>query len=289
MKSATPPAAYRPINTPRTGSASVSAAPAVYRPIPMVARRIAPLSAAAQAKPTAGRIAGPEVYRPAVLAQPGNQTAPPVYRPDVPHPGGPSASLQTKRAGVAPRVYNPNAIQMVKVKKPTGVELGGGAGVSVIWKKSKKSDNPHVSVVHKALDKAGDIDVTNFHYKFSHAGYYNWNDKNDGSKIFSFAGGDPSLSVYQQTQKMASKFGITLEKPASVLGAEAVEAAHKAAEALAASSRAAAEKIAAKRSAAYAAEEEAREEAFARKLPSSPVATPVHPDSASSGGSWDDF
>jgi len=155
--------------------------------------------------------------RPAPAAlQSRTAAVPPAYRP--------ASSIQSKPAGVAvPPVYRPlgqmkphatAVVQRIKVKKPAGVKLTGGAGVSVLWKKSKHYDEPHVSIVHGALDqKTSELNVTNFHYKFSHAGYYQWDDK--GSTTFKFRGGAPTLGVYNETAKQARKFGITLERPSS--------------------------------------------------------------------------
>ena len=119
--------------------------------------------------------------------------------------------------------------------------------MSVVWKKKKDQDLPHVSVVHKSADRSGNIEVTNFHYKFAPTGYYNWDDT--GSATFKFRGGEPTSGVYTETQKWARKFGITLEKPESV---QAEEEAARVAAAAAAAKRAAeeaAEKAAAKKAA----------------------------------------
>ena len=148
---------------------------------------------------------------PALRSRPA--AAPPVFRP--------ASSIQPKPGGpVPPPVYRParplaaGVVQRIKVKKPAKVTLTGGNGVSVLWKKSKKNDVPHVSVGHGPLDqKSGELNVTNFHYKFAHAGYYHWDDK--GSTTFKFRGGEPTIGVYDATARQARKFGITLERPSS--------------------------------------------------------------------------
>jgi len=169
---------------------------------------------------------------------------------------------------------------MVKVKRPAGVKLTGGAGVSVVWKKKKDQDLPHVSVVHKSVDKDGNMEVTNFHYKFGHAGYYNWDDT-DGTTTFKFRGGEPTSGVYVQTQKAASKFGVTLEKPASV---QAEEAAAKAAKEAAAAQKAAEEATAKK----AAEEATALEEAEARRSATPKVAAAVT-TAEPLAASWEDL
>lgn len=246
----------------------INSAPPVYRPN------------VSQTRPSAGGMA-PPVYRPQQplqLKRPPT-SGPPVYRPAMSPVLGTRLTPQPKLSG-GPRlpVYRPNSIQMVKVKLPARVQLTGGAGVSVVWKKKKNQDLPHVSVVHKAPDKSGNIEVTNFHYKFAHAGYYNWDDT-DGTTTFKFRGGEPTSGVYIQTQKAASKFGITLEKPASV---QAEEAAAKAAKEAAAAQKAA-EEAAAKKAAEEAA---ALEEAEARRSATPKVAAVVAAEEPPA--SWED-
>jgi hypothetical protein len=62
--------------------------------------------------------------------------------------------------------------------------------------------------------------VTNIHYKQARNAYYNWN-ANGESTTLTFMGGNPSKEVYEITQRCASKFGLTLEKPQSVIDREA--------------------------------------------------------------------
>lgn len=118
-----------------------------------------------------------------------------------------------------------DTIQRVMVRIPPGVKLTGGNGVTVLWKKSKKSDVPHVTVGHgRTNPKNNTVDITNVHYKYDHAGYYHW-DESGGKTLFKLRGGEPTAGVYTQASKVAKKFGLTLEKPASIPDAPAPVAA----------------------------------------------------------------
>lgn len=238
--------------------------PAVYRP-----------HAAVQPKANvAAKVVVPPVYRPQPIVQPKLRAAapvvPPAYWPPV---------AQAKRVSAArPSLPQPAVVQMVRVKKPAGVKLTGGNGVSVVWKKSSKSDLPHVSVGHGAADKDGMINVTNFHYKWAHASYFMWDEKS-GQATFAFRGGEPSAKIFALTQKAASKFGITLDKPQSVRDEEA--AAAVAAAAVAAAAKA---KPAAAATPAWSAEDE---EAAFEAASAAKAAAPASAASAASGA-WDD-
>jgi hypothetical protein len=135
---------------------------------------------------------------------------------DVQAKGGSNRSSSTQPPSITKAASGTPTIQRVSVPMPKGVQLTGGNGVSVLWKKSKKSDVPHVTVGHGTIDrKKNTVPVTNFHYKFSHAGYYHWDDTNS-STTFTFRGGSPTEGVYKETSRQARKFGITLERPANL-------------------------------------------------------------------------
>jgi len=189
------------------------AAPPVYRP--------QPVPKVLQTKRPAGQTAqGPAPRQP---------VGPPVYKPDVKRIVQPMIA-QTKRLAFqpqpnAPRLAAPvvrpanGIIQRVRVQVPAGVVLPGGNGVSVVWKKGQQ-DLPHVTLSHGPRDAKDRINVSNIHYKANAATYFHWDDK-DGSTTLTFRGGEPSKKIYDRTQAQAARFGLTLQKPQSVVTEEA--------------------------------------------------------------------
>jgi hypothetical protein len=207
-------------------------APPIYRPKPLVSQ-----PKLASPIPPAPRLAAPPVFRPQALiaqAKPSTPAAPPVYRPQPPLAQTKPSPSPSRNQFASPTVPRNAVVQRIQVEQPKGLTLTGGAGVSVLWSAKKgKTGLPHVSIVHKPGEKFGTIVVSNFHYKRSHANYFNWDDKSN-STTFTFQGGTPSKKIFDLTQKQATKFGITLQKPPSVITEEVEIAAARQAERLAA-------------------------------------------------------
>jgi hypothetical protein len=123
----------------------------------------------------------------------------------------------TTPPAITPAPQTANTIQRVVVPMPKRVQLTGGNGVSVLWKKSKKSDVPHVTVAHGVFDpKTNTIPINNFHYKTGGYDYFHWDDPKTGKLNFKFRGGSPTKGVYTETVKQARKFGISLERPSNL-------------------------------------------------------------------------
>jgi hypothetical protein len=131
-----------------------------------------------------------------------------------------------KQPVAAPRTPSPQVmqakgiIQRVMVAVPNDVALNGGNGVSVVWKQRQDQQLPHVTVSHGAKGLDNRANVTNIHYKTFDNTYYHWDDTN-GSTTLTFRGGAPSKGIYDETQRWATKLGLTLQKPQSVVDREA--------------------------------------------------------------------
>jgi hypothetical protein len=113
-------------------------------------------------------------------------------------------------------------IQRVKALVPYGQQLSGGNGVSVIW--DEGVGKAHVTIAHGQKDSDGYIDVGNIHYKTAGGDYFHW-DANGNSTTLKFRSDVTSLKVFRRTEQCARRFGLTLEKPPSIVVAEQEEAA----------------------------------------------------------------
>jgi hypothetical protein len=110
-------------------------------------------------------------------------------------------------------------IQRMTVPLPSGIELTGGAGVSVV----KKLKGKHISVTHKQVQNTKDgkmIPLTGFHYtNESNQAHWYWNNEVSKTKFNMGINGNPGTparqggGVYKETAKQAKRFGIELEDP----------------------------------------------------------------------------
>jgi hypothetical protein len=122
-------------------------------------------------------------------------------------------------------------IQRMTVPLPSGIQLTGGAGVSVV----KNLKGKHISVTHKQVQNTKDgkmIPLTGFHYtNESNQAHWYWNNEASKTKFNMGINGNPGTparqggGVYRETAKQAKRFGIELEDPTPAPPPAAVPAA----------------------------------------------------------------
>jgi len=181
---------------------------------PVVAQLKTPMSAQSVKRPVAPPVYCPQPV-PKVLQKKCSATQPPVLQPQR------TAAPQTRSPQI---VLGKGIIQRVIVKVPAGQVLNHNPTVL-----QQYDDGDHVTLCHGLKDALrGEVDVKNIHYTCSDGPHYYWDDRKNGSTDLKLrAGTPPSKKMYKRTLSQAKKFGLTLEKPPSVVAAEAASAAKK--------------------------------------------------------------